>query len=456
MIPMRPIASALRVAAKLSVTRPKSVLFFSAVLTLAALGSASRLELSVDILETVPEGIPVAATLRSIENYGSIEPLILAISGSEKNLGDRLDLAADLMVRLDSLEEVESVNQNVFANPMTLLDEGLLDSMLLLVPPEDITRLGAILEPEQIDLRVADNYRRLQSPLAPLNEVAIAEDPLGMLSLLRLSVGRVDGDPTLRTRDGILTTEDGRFVLVLVRPAGSPRDLEFATALHDGIAAEVVATMDELGLQGSVGVGLLADEDPEAESLTVGMTGHSAMVMDYRDLLGRDVRNISGIGFAAVLVLFLLAFKRPGPLIIAGVPLAVGVVWTLGISAVVLGRIDALTAAVVPILCGLAIDFTIHLYNRYLEETHEGHEMLSAFTTTHGTAGVGIVAAAMTTTWAFFAMSLADLPGPRDLGLICSIGIPVCLVSVQTVRRLRISRECLHRSSSPSHTSARS
>jgi predicted RND superfamily exporter protein len=135
------------------------------------------------------------------------------------------------------------------------------------------------------------------------------------------------------------------------------------------------------------------------------------------------------VAFGAVLALFLIAFRRARALIVAGIPLIVGIVWTLGIATALIGRIDALTAASVPILCGLAIDFIIHLYNRYLEEIHKGRETLEAFIVAHSETGRGILAAAATTTWAFLALGLGTLPGPRNLGGICAIGMPVCLVA---------------------------
>lgn len=411
--------------ARVSVTHARATLVVAAILTLAALGAMTRLKLSVDILDTVPQGVSVAERLRSLADYGSIEPVILAISGSIESLDQRLELAAELNDRLTALDGVESVQGPFVSDPSALFDENLSDSLLLYLSPEDIDRLPRMLSKERIDRKVAENLRQLYSPLMPLTQHMIADDPLGMLTLLSGQYRDVGAHLALTTHDGIPTTEDGHYVLMLVRPAGSPRDLDFATVLLDDISAQVLAVLDILELQGRVGVGLFSDEDP----ITVGLTGHAAVVVDYRDLLSRDIRKISGVAFAAVLFLFWVAFKRPSAVIVAGVPLVVGVLWTLGIAALLIGRIDALTAAAVPVLCGLAIDFTIHLYNRYLEEIHRGHDTLQAFAAAHGKTGVGILAAALTTTWAFFALGLADLPGPRSLGRICAIGMPVCLAA---------------------------
>jgi len=55
--------------------------------------------------------------------------------------------------------------------------------------------------------------------------------------------------------------------------------------------------------------------------------------------------------------------------------------------------------------------------------------MSDAFRAAHGETGVGIVAAALTTAWAFMAAGLSSFRGLRDLGLLCMAGILLSLVA---------------------------
>jgi hypothetical protein len=232
----------------------------------------------------------------------------------------------------------------------------------------------------------------------------------------------------LRSQDGVLMTEDGAFTLLLMRPEGGSHDFRFAKRMLEALESESRAALDALGIEGTVGRGP-APELADEGQVHVGITGAPAIIVDYREILAHDIRSISGFAFLMVLVLFLLAFRRVSGMFIAGVPLVVGVVWSLGFAAVFVGEINVFTAGSVAILCGLAIDFTIHLYNRYLEESHASRDMWRAFHAAHGETGVGIAAAAGTTAWAFLATGLSGFRGLRHLGLICAAGIALTFIA---------------------------
>ena len=51
-----------------------------------------------------------------------------------------------------------------------------------------------------------------------------------------------------------------------------------------------------------------------------------------------------------------------------GLPLAIGIIWTLGFAAVTFNRLTLVSFGFGAVLVGLGIDFAIHIYNRYLEE----------------------------------------------------------------------------------------
>lgn len=418
----------LRWIAWIAVFHPRSVLTGVAIVTALALVAAVDLRLSTDIVSLLPDDVPEAERMRELaEDFGGTEPVVLAISGEgPEDVGERIEVALEIQDRLAERSEVSIVTGLMGGDPWELLEGRQADTLVLRMEPGQIDALAESLTPEAIDRRVAENRSRLLSPVGVASAPLIAEDPLGIVATVLHDMQDLTGGLRLESRDGVLVTEGGEFVLLLGRPEGASHDFRFAMKVLEVIEREALEALEDLELAGTVGRG----PPPEgSEGLHVGITGAPAILVDYREILSRDIQSISGFAFLVVLLMFLFAFRRLSGLIIAGTSLVVGIVWSLGFAAVFVGEINVFTAGSIAILCGLAIDFTIHLYNRYLEEAHSRHDMWRSFEAAHTETGIGILAAAGTTAWAFFATGLSGFRGLRHLGMICAAGIVLTVIA---------------------------
>ncbi len=414
----------------IAVFHPWAVLTGVLVVTAFSAYLASGLQLSTDIDSLLPKNVKSAERMRELfDRYGGSEPIVVAISGmGAEDVEDRIEITLTMREMLAESQQVAVVAGIFGEDPWELLDGPQIESLLLYLDPEQIDGVVQHLSSEAIEAKIEENRDTLRSPLGPVAGRLIREDPLGFLSLVLDKISKLKGALKIVPREGALVTEDESYVLLLIRPEGSSHDLEVARSMLSEIEDVGRRALEELDLEGSVGMGLAPADAPEG-AIHIGLTGAPALLVDYHEILQRDIRSISGVAFLAVLALFLLAFRRLSGVIVAGVPLAVGVIWSMAFARLLVGEINVFTAGSVAILCGLAIDFTIHLYNRYLEEAHSGHDMWRAFQASHGEAGLGILAAAVTTAWAFMAAGMSRFRGLRDLGLICAAGIVLSLLA---------------------------
>lgn len=412
-----------------STFHPRTVLTLVLLSSLFTVYLASGLRLSTDIDSLIPDDVRAAQRMRELfRRYGGAEPIVVAISGEgEEDLDDRTELALTIRENLEDSKKVRVVAGLFGEDPWAILEGPQADALLLYLDPPEIDALASRLTPEAIEARVVENRERLLSPLGPLTARLIAEDPLGFSSLVMSRLAQLKGKLRVVPKGGALATEDGSYVLLLIRPEGPAHDMRFAREVLAEVAAAARTSLDDLELEGTVEMG--PPPEGAAGEIHVGLTGAPAVLVDYHKILAHDIRSISLVAFFAVLVLFLLAFRRISGVFVAGVPLAVGICWSLGFAELAIGEINVFTAGSVAILCGLAIDFTIHLYNRYLEEAHAGRDMFRAFAAAHSETGMGILAAAGTTAWAFFAAGFSRFRGLRHLGLICSVGILLSLLA---------------------------
>lgn len=422
-----------------SIFHPKTVLILAGMVSVVALLLATRLELSTNVEDLLPKNVRSAEIVRGlVQRYGGAEPAIIAISGKgEADLEERIDLALALRDRLAADPRVRPVTGLFGEDPWALLDGPLAEGLLLYLSPAQIEQVAARLTPAAIDARVAENRESLLSPVAALGARLFQEDPLGFAALAQAQIGALRGRLKFIARDGVLTSGDGTYVVLLVRPSGPSSDVAVARGVIFAIEEAGRAALESEDLAGTVGIG---PGPAEAAGIRIGITGTPAILLDYRDMLARDVTRISLVSYLAQLVLFLIAFRRLGALLVAGTSVMVGALWGLGFAALTIGQINIFTAGSLGILFGLTIDFSVHIYNRYLEEVHEGRDMLRAFTAAHGETGTGILASVGVMVWAALAAGTSRFKGLRDLGVICSAGLIlsllVCLMLIPALTAL--------------------
>ncbi|MCU0253297.1 MAG: MMPL family transporter [Acidobacteria bacterium] len=416
--------------ASFSVFHPKSVLLVVAAVTALAAWQASTLRISTDVETLLPRNVESARRIKTLlKSFGGSEPVVVAISGKgSDDLEERIDLALAIRERLSGHPDLHTVTGLFGEDPWALLEGPQADALLLYLTPEEIDAVAGRLTPEAIERRVAENREALRSPLGALTARLYAEDPLGFASLALKQIGALKGGLRITSREGILVTEDDAYALILLRPKVNTNDIETARHVLGAVEEGARAALEESELAGTVGIGPPPEGAPPGQ-IHVGLAGAPATLVGFRSSLAGDLRLVSLTSYFAQLALFALAFRRVGGLLIAGTSLLVGAIWALGFAAIAIGQINIFTVGSIGILCGLTVDFTVHLYNRYLEEVHAGKDMARAFSISHGETGIGILASVGVMVWAFFAAGLSEFRGLRDLGLICGAGLALSLAA---------------------------
>ncbi len=172
------------------------------------------------------------------------------------------------------------------------------------------------------------------------------------------------------------------------------------------------------------------NEIAAANGLTAGLTGLL--------VVGRDEMVTSEQGFglsmliAIVLILALMiaAFRiRSAPFII-GIPLVLGVLWTMGLTGFALRRLNIMTAMYMVALVGLGVDYAIHLMTGFVQERDRGRSFEDAIAESFARNARGIITGGLTSAAAFFALLLAESAMLRELAVVAGLGIISELVAM--------------------------
>ncbi len=155
--------------------------------------------------------------------------------------------------------------------------------------------------------------------------------------------------------------------------------------------------------------------------------------IDEYDTILSDVGSTLIFGVMGIVALLTFYFRQPLAAFFVAVPLAMGLIWAFAITYWVIGNLNTMTAFLFVILFGLGIDFGIHMFARYLEVRMDKTDVQKSIETMLSQTGQAILTAAITTSIAFFSLTLTDFRGFSEFGFIVGTGIVMSLVSMTTV-----------------------
>jgi hydrophobe/amphiphile efflux-3 (HAE3) family protein len=168
--------------------------------------------------------------------------------------------------------------------------------------------------------------------------------------------------------------------------------------------------------------------DKEARYSDMIITGVVAMQQAIQE---ESMQNIVIIFPIAVIFISIVIFffnRTIKGIIIILLPLAYALVLTFGIFGLVMPEMTLLSIAIVALLVGLGVDYSIHLLNRFSEEKDLDDKMEAVEKTLKFT-GKAVFLSTITTIIGFGSLTVSSMPPIVTFGLGCVIGIIFCFIS---------------------------
>jgi predicted RND superfamily exporter protein len=162
-------------------------------------------------------------------------------------------------------------------------------------------------------------------------------------------------------------------------------------------------------------------------SFSLGISSVILLVMFYFGIK-KYINYRRGSGEDRSHGIFQHIIRMPVPVIIIGLPLLVSLMWTFGITYMVLGILNTMTSVLFVILFGLGIDYGIHFYARYIEIRSTGASIEESVLSSYRKTGIAILVSAITTASALFILLVADFRGFSEFGFIAGLGIMLALI----------------------------
>lgn len=414
--PRRPLRLLWRLV-RLSAARPVTVLSLAALAFVLALLPLRQLRIDSDMLALLPKHSEEAVRFReTLTSFGTTDLLLAGLELGERGLADENVEYAELFV--EALRESPLIEQVTFRAADFREDaEQLVDRLTLFLEPAELEELRARFTPAGAERAAQRIAATLAHPLENHLRELVVKDPMDVLSLVAKRPAVKAMASGFGTR-GYLVDPQERLLLISIRPKGAAADLPFSRKL--------MVELDELRARTDTAW----REENEGEPPAVIFGGGYPIAAAEGDLVVKDMTGGMVFSLVSVVLLFTFAFGRARALLISGLPLVLGLVLTFAFLALTLGRLNAATSAFAALLIGLAVDFIIVLYSRYLESRGRGFGHARALASFCRGTSRGVILGAVTTAATFLAFLYSSFPALSELGLITGVGILILMLTV--------------------------
>ncbi len=147
------------------------------------------------------------------------------------------------------------------------------------------------------------------------------------------------------------------------------------------------------------------------------------------DSVSEDGTLATAVSVGSVLLLLAFFFRSVRSIVMIFVPLTAAGAYTMGITALLYGRLTLLTVFVLAMLAGMGIDYGIHFLGKIIEEIKQGSSPREACRVAALQTGSALLAAAATTIASLLVLQTGHFEGFKEFGVVASVGL---LLSVLT------------------------
>jgi uncharacterized protein len=351
--------------------------------------------------DLLPDTAPSVIAARTLgPKLHTVTHLSIVFEGSDADALDRL--ADDLAARLRKLPQdlVESVEYRTDEQEAFLRRFG-----GLYLSTEDLDQIQ-----QRIDRRIAWEKKKANPMLDLLgDEEELGPPPPLDFSDIQAKYGAVNGALS-QFRKGYFQTQDGKLLVLLVRPPEAATGLGANRRLLDAVKAEVAAL------------------DPKRYDPTVrvGYDGEVAALVEEQSALESDLLASTAVVLVLVLASIYVYFRRWTAILSIFGALAVGCSLTFGLSYLLIGYLNANTAFLGSIVVGNGINCSIIMVARFLEERRRGRSIEDAIQQAWSATLAPTFVAAFSAGLAYLALAVTDFRGFSQFGIIGGLGMALC------------------------------
>jgi predicted RND superfamily exporter protein len=383
----------------LQIRRPWVPLLIVAVVTVVFGWFASRLELHTRYDQLLPDSQESVRELHRVEaRTASAQTAMILLEGPDRTT---LRAMGDALV-----PRLLEVGPDVVSSA----EDGTQEARAFLLP-----RAGLFLDQKELDQLHDDVIARWDYEVAKESDELLDDPgpPVTIEDIEKRFRKKSDESGGQDHPDGYYERKDGKALVVVARSPIPGGDLE-----KTGPALKRIEDTVES----------VRASRPEFAAVRAGYAGDMPTGFVEYESIRNDLLSVGASGIALVLGAVMLYFMRLRALLVMGITIGVALVWTFGLTQIVIGHLNVATGFLVSIVAGNGINVGILYQARYFEERRRGVPVQEALRTSVHATWLPTIIAAVASAASYVSLLVTQFSAFHDFGFIAATGMLFCWV----------------------------
>lgn len=174
---------------------------------------------------------------------------------------------------------------------------------------------------------------------------------------------------------------------------------------------------------------ILDEFDRTFDSISISITGE-LVVSSQIDELSSEANIILGPSMFLMIVLILfISFRRGSYVVLPLLALMIAMIWLFGTMALFGIAFNVMAVALIPLILGLGVDYSVHFFHNYRAELTKGKTPAEAIKRSVKDIGTAMFLAWITTAIAFMSFLTSNMIPIRQFGILLAVGITYTFIT---------------------------
>ena len=173
--------------------------------------------------------------------------------------------------------------------------------------------------------------------------------------------------------------------------------------------------------------------DKDLSSISIQVTGLGINSAEINDLTTEANQFIAPAIFIIIVLVLFFNFRRFSYVVLPMLALVISTIWLFGAMSLLGISFNVIAIALVPLILGLGVDYSVHLFHNYRVELRKGTTPGDAIKKSVNEIGTAMFLAMITTVIAFLSFLTASVPPVRDFGILLALGVIFTFITSITI-----------------------
>ncbi len=173
--------------------------------------------------------------------------------------------------------------------------------------------------------------------------------------------------------------------------------------------------------------------DREYPEISIQVTGNGMISVQINDITTTANQFIAPLIFIIIMIVLFFNFRRTSYVFLPMLTLVISTIWLFGSMALLGISFNIIAVALVPLIMGLGVDYSVHLFHNYRVELENGFPAAEAIVNSVSEVGTAMFLAMITTVIAFLSFLTASIGPVRDFGILLALGVIYTFITALTL-----------------------